>query len=92
MSCCGQDRNSSSVATSPARASLTRAHESHFVFYILFNNATDILTAIHSTDTHGANQVNFALLHLFRYRFDPGYRDVRGKVETGPYGFHPPRH
>jgi TnpA family transposase len=67
-------------------------HESHFVFDILFNNATDILPAVHSTDTHGANQVNFALLHLFGYRFAPRYRNVRGKVETGLYGFHPPRH
>ncbi len=32
-------------------------HESHFGFGILFNNATDILPAIHSTDTHGANHV-----------------------------------
>jgi hypothetical protein len=55
-------------------------------------NATDILPAVHSTDTHGANQVNFALLHLFGYRFAPRYRNVRGKVETGLYGFHPPRH
>ena len=67
-------------------------HESHFVFDILFNNATDILPAMHSTDTHGANQVNFALLHLFGYRFAPRYRNVRGKVETGLYGFPPPRH
>lgn len=67
-------------------------HESHFVFDILFNNATDILPAVHSTDTHGTNQVNFALLHQFGYRFAPRYRNVRGKVETGLYGFHHPGH
>ncbi len=67
-------------------------HESHFVFDILFNNATDILPAIHSTDTHGTNHVNFALLHLFGYRFAPRYRKIRSKVETGLYGFHHPGH
>jgi len=67
-------------------------HESHFVFDVLFNNATDILPAVHSTDTHGTNHVNFALLHESGYRFAPRYRNVRGKVETGLYGFHPPRH
>jgi TnpA family transposase len=67
-------------------------HESHFVFDILFNNATDILPAIHSTDTHGTNHVNFALLHLFGYRFAPRYRKVRSKVETGLYGFRHPGH
>jgi len=60
------------------------ASQPHFVF--------DILLAVHSTDTHGTNQVNFALLHLFGYRFAPRYRNVRGKVETGLYGFHHPRH
>src|ERR1700680_3875288 len=29
---------------------------------------------IHSTDTHGANEVNFALLHLFGYQFEPATR------------------
>jgi TnpA family transposase len=67
-------------------------HESHFVFDILFNNATDILPAIHSTDTHGTNHVNFALLHLFGYCFAPRYRKVRSKVETGLYGFRHPGH
>lgn len=67
-------------------------HESHFVFDILFNNATDILPAIHSTDTHGTNHINFALLHLFGCRFAPRYRKVRSKVETGMYGFRHPGH
>jgi hypothetical protein len=63
-------------------------HESHFVFDVLFNNATGILPAIHSTDPHGTNHVNFALLYLFA----PRYRNVRSKVETGLYGFRHPRH
>jgi len=31
--------------------------------------------------------VNFALLHLFGYRFAPRYRDFRHKIESGLYGF-----
>ncbi len=49
-------------------------HESHYVFDILFNNTTDIQPAVHSTDTYGANEVNFALLYLFGYQFAPRYR------------------
>ena len=42
-------------------------HESHYVFDILFNNTTDIRPEVHSTDTHGTNEVNFALLYFFGY-------------------------
>ena len=40
-------------------------HESHYVIDELFNNATDIQPDTYSTDSHGTNQVNCALLHLF---------------------------
>lgn len=66
-------------------------HESHYVFDVLFNNTSDIQPSMHSTDTHGSNQVNFALLHFFGYRFAPRYRDFRHKLETGLYGFENPR-
>ena len=56
---------------------LANEHESHVVFDILFKNATDILPAIHSTDTHGTNHLNFAVLHQFGYRFAPRYRAER---------------
>ena len=65
-------------------------HESHYVFDVLFNNLTDVQPETHSTDTHGANQVNFALLHLFGYRFAPRYRDFRRKAQTGLYAFKSP--
>jgi TnpA family transposase len=51
-----------------------KEHENHYVFDILFNNTTDIQPEIHSTDTHGTNQVNFALLHLFGYNSRPATR------------------
>ena len=49
-------------------------HESHYVFDILFNNTTNIQPEIHSTDTGGTNQVNFALLQIFGYRFAPRFK------------------
>ncbi len=65
-------------------------HESHYVFDILFNNTTDIQPDIHSTDTHGTNEVNFALLHVFGYQFAPRYRDLQEKVQHVLYGFKHP--
>jgi len=61
-------------------------HESHYVFDILFNNTTDIQPEVHSTDTHGTNEVNFAILSLFGYQFAPRYRDFHEKVYEGLYG------
>ncbi len=65
-------------------------HESQFVFDLLFNNTTEIQPAVHSTDTHGTNQVNFALLHIFGYQFAPRYQDIQEKVRTALYGFQHP--
>ncbi len=67
-------------------------HESHYVFDILFNNTTDVQPDIHSTDTHGANEVNFAILHLFGYQFAPRYRDIHNQVSVSLYGFEHPSH
>ena len=65
-------------------------HESHYVFDILFNNTTDVQPEIHSTDTHGANEINFAILHLFGYQFAPRYRDIHNQVMVSLYGFEHP--
>jgi len=65
-------------------------HESHYVFDILFNNTTDIQPEVHSTDTHGTNEVNFAILSLFGYQFAPRYRDIFDKVGAALYGFKHP--
>jgi len=60
------------------------------VFDLLFNNTTDIDPDMHSTDTHGTNEVNFALLHVFGYQFAPRYRDIQEKVQKALYGFKHP--
>jgi len=65
-------------------------HESHYVFDILFNNSTDIQPEVHSTDTHGTNEVNFAILKMFGYQFAPRYRDIYDKVGEALYGFKHP--
>jgi TnpA family transposase len=56
----------------------------------LFNNTTDIQYEVQSTDTHGTNQVNFAILHLFGYQFAPRYADIYDKVSKSLYGFKHP--
>lgn len=65
-------------------------HESHYVFDILYNNMTDIQPDVHSTDTHGTNEVNFAILHFFGYQFAPRYKDIYGTVSKSLYGFKHP--
>lgn len=77
----------------PANATIIGAneHESHYVFDLLYNNTTTIRPERHSTDTHGTNEVNFALLHLFGFQFVPRYADIQDKVRTGLYGFQHPR-
>ena len=67
-------------------------HESHYVFDILYSNTTDIIPSIHSTDTHGTNEVNFALLYLRGYQFAPRYRDFKKRVATGLYSMRHPNH
>jgi len=66
-------------------------HESHYVFDLLFNNTTSLRPDVHSTDTHGTNEVNFALLHAFKYQFAPRYADISEKVRTSLFGFQHPR-
>ena len=75
-----------------ARVIGANEHESHYVFDLLFNNTTEVQPTIHSTDTHGSNPINFALLHFFGYQFAPRYRDLYDKVRTSLYGFQHPSH
>lgn len=76
----------------PVNAQIIGAHdhESHYVFDLLFNNTTELQPTVHSTDTHGTNEVNFAILSLFGYQFAPRYRDLYGHVVQGLYGFQHP--
>ena len=62
-------------------------HESHHVFDILYNNSNDIRPDIHSTDTHGTNNINFAILHVFNYKFAPRYKNFYAKFTDSLVGF-----
>jgi TnpA family transposase len=76
----------------PVNAKIIGAHEheSYFVFDLLYNNTSDVDPQILSTDTHGTNQVNHALLHIFGYQFAPRYKQLeRQHRHLG--GFHPPQ-
>jgi TnpA family transposase len=77
----------------PVHAELISAHdhESQWVFDLLYNNPTDIHPSVHSTDTHGTNQVNFALLKVFGYTFAPRYANIQERVRTSLYGFEHPQ-
>lgn len=66
-------------------------HESHYVFDLMYNNSTNIQPAIHSTDSHGTNKVNFAILDCFGYQFAPRYRRFQKEVEK-LVSFHPTKH
>ncbi|WP_406943867.1 Tn3 family transposase [Klebsiella quasipneumoniae] len=45
-----------------ARVIGANEHESHYIFDLLMSNTSDIIPDVLSTDTHGVNHVNFALL------------------------------
>jgi len=76
----------------PVNAKIIGAHEheSYFVFDLLYNNTSDVDPRILSTDTHGTNQVNHALLHIFGYQFAPRYKHLNSQ-HRHLVGFHPPQ-
>lgn len=57
-------------------------HESHFVLDILLGNTSEIKPDIHTTDSHGINRVNFALLYLFDYVFAPRYKQFEKEARN----------
>ena len=59
-----------------ARVIGANEHESHYIFDLLMNNCSEIIPDVLSTDTHGVNHVNFALLDLFGYSFAPRYAQI----------------
>jgi len=56
-------------------------HESHYIFDLIYNNPTKLQPTIHSTDTHGTNQINFAILDIFGYQFAPRYKKFTKEIE-----------
>jgi TnpA family transposase len=56
-------------------------YEGHFVFDLLYNNPTKVKPQIHSTDMHGINQVNFAILDFFGYQFAPRFTQISSELD-----------
>lgn len=48
-------------------------YEGHVAFDLLYNNTSDIQPKVLTSDTHGVNNVNFAILDIFDYKFAPRY-------------------
>lgn len=48
-------------------------YEAHHAFDLLYNNTSHIQPKTLATDTHGVNNVNFAILDFFGYQFAPRY-------------------
>ena len=56
-----------------ARIIGSNEHESHYIYDLLQSNTSDLKPDVLSTDTHGVNHVNYALLDLCGYSFAPRY-------------------
>lgn len=59
-----------------------RSHESHHLFDVVYNNTSDLKATIVSTDTHGTNQFNHAILNAFGYKFTPRYAKFKHRFLT----------
>lgn len=59
-------------------------YEGHVAFDLLYNNTSDIQPTVLTSDTHGVNNVNFAILDMFGYRFAPRYAKFK-KVFYGEF-------
>ena len=52
-------------------------YEGHYAFDLLFNNTSEIQPQTLSTDGHGINHVNFAILDINGYTFAPRYPNFK---------------
>ena len=57
-------------------------YEGNHVLELLLMNESNIQPQIHSTDTHGTNDINFALLDLCGYYFAPRYKNIENEFRT----------
>ncbi|WP_338853934.1 Tn3 family transposase (plasmid) [Alteromonas macleodii] len=63
-----------------ARIIGSNEHESHYIYDLLQSNSSDVKPDVLSTDTHGVNHVNFALLDLCGYSFAPRYAQFNSVI------------
>jgi len=68
----------------------TNDHESYYVLDITKSNTSEIEIAAISGDMHSINCVNFALMHLFGYRFMPRFTSLPQKARNLLVSFQEP--
>lgn len=68
----------------PLRSKVISAndHESHHLYDLLFNQSTEVTFDVVSTDQHGGNAFNFAVLYAFGYQFAPRYAKFKHRFQT----------
>lgn len=64
------------------KLSSLNSHESHNIYDLMYNNSTKISVDAISTDTHGANRINYALLGLKDWDFEPRYANIGSLIES----------
>ena len=57
-------------------------YEGHYLYDMLFNNSSGLEIDRISTDTHGTNQINFALLDFLDIEFMPCYRSISKRAQN----------
>jgi TnpA family transposase len=57
-------------------------HESHFLLDIVESNTSDVEIKAVSGDMHSINRVNFALMHMFGYKFMPRFTQLGAKSDN----------
>lgn len=67
-------------------------HESHFSFDMYFNNETDVIPNMISTDTAGSNQLSFLLYDLVDVQYAPCYKSIVKTMTNNLVGFHQANH
>jgi TnpA family transposase len=65
-------------------------YEGHYLFDLVYNNSSDVDIYAVSGDMHSINRVNFALMHLFGYRFMPRFVHLPEKAQKNLVSFQKP--
>ena len=66
-------------------------YEGHYLFDIVYNNTSDLEIYAVSGDMHSINRINFALMHLFGYRFMPRFTQFSKKAQDSLVYFQDPK-
>jgi len=66
-------------------------HESYYLLDALKSNTSDVEISRISGDMHSVNRVNFALLHMFGYRFMPRFTKLDQKAQKNLVCFKDPK-